>query len=274
MNVQIREYKPHSLLQDHILCYWEGSFLPGNELLTQTVVPGGYIDLVVHLSDAYCQLVTNNEWQTSPVYTCIGLWDKAYQVRFPHHVSTFGIRFYPESVEQFFKVPVRLFINSAIDSSLFSNQPLTGICHKVREATSTKERIAILNDFLLKQVNTQEDTFSYIAKAAKIIRQGADNLTIEDISRKSFISRRQLERGFKKRIGLSPKLYMRISRLNKVQEAFSGNQEENLTKLSYTLGYADQAHFTRDFKQFTGRTPGQYVNQKDNYLNFMDAIGR
>jgi len=57
--------------------------------------------------------------------------------------------------------------------------------------------------------------------------------------------------------GLTPKLYSQINRFqNSLQLVREGNS--SLTSIAYECGYADQSHFIREFKSFTGLTPSGY----------------
>lgn len=73
------------------------------------------------------------------------------------------------------------------------------------------------------------------------------------------LSLRQFERKFKKITGFSPKHFHRISRFEKATDTC---RQANLkmTDIAYRFGYFDQAHFTKDFKQFSGFTPLAYQN--------------
>lgn len=72
------------------------------------------------------------------------------------------------------------------------------------------------------------------------------------------LSERSLERSFRQYLGLSPKEYLRHLRFLKLIQI---NPELNRsgTDLTYELGYFDQSHFIREFKHFTGMTPGAYA---------------
>jgi AraC-like DNA-binding protein len=59
-------------------------------------------------------------------------------------------------------------------------------------------------------------------------------------------------------IGVSPKWLIRCFRLQDALQALETGLNVNLAALAQDLGYFDQAHFTRDFKQITGVTPGRY----------------
>jgi AraC-like DNA-binding protein len=64
---------------------------------------------------------------------------------------------------------------------------------------------------------------------------------------------------FRAEIGLSPKAYARIRRLQpalRLLGSMSGAQ------VAAEIGYFDQAHFVREFRSFTGMTPTQYTKQR------------
>ncbi|MET0725218.1 MAG: helix-turn-helix domain-containing protein [Leifsonia sp.] len=69
------------------------------------------------------------------------------------------------------------------------------------------------------------------------------------------VSARSVQRHFSRVIGLSPQQVHQVAR---AREAVARLQSgEAIADVAYALGYADQAHMTRDVKRLTGFTPGQ-----------------
>jgi AraC-like DNA-binding protein len=73
------------------------------------------------------------------------------------------------------------------------------------------------------------------------------------------IGERTLQRLTQRRIGLSPKWLVQRRRLHEAAERLRGEQRPDLAAVAADLGYADQAHFNRDFRAVTGLTPGAYA---------------
>lgn len=75
----------------------------------------------------------------------------------------------------------------------------------------------------------------------------------------SFFNPRKIERQFKHYIGISPKRYQQLARVNRVMDQL--RHEPNgmpLTDIAHHMGYSDQAHLSREFKAFNRITPKQY----------------
>lgn len=70
---------------------------------------------------------------------------------------------------------------------------------------------------------------------------------------------RWVQRAFKRHVGVSAKWMIRCARLQQAVCALNADPVQRLTDLSYALGYADQAHFSRDFKAVVGETPSAYA---------------
>lgn len=75
------------------------------------------------------------------------------------------------------------------------------------------------------------------------------------------LSERSLQRLVEQRVGLSPKWLIQRRRLHDAVEGLKGRQG-SLADLASRLGYADQAHFTHDFRTVTGMTPGEYLDDQ------------
>ena len=68
-----------------------------------------------------------------------------------------------------------------------------------------------------------------------------------------------LQRMTQRRIGLSPKWLIQRRRLHEAAERLAGEERPDLARVAADLGYADQAHFGRDFRAVTGLTPGEFA---------------
>jgi AraC-like DNA-binding protein len=75
----------------------------------------------------------------------------------------------------------------------------------------------------------------------------------------SGLSVRQLERHFDAVVGVSPKQLLRIVRFNSARRALVSSPSTPLLEVAYTSRYADYSHMSRDFKEFFGITPRDFL---------------
>ena len=74
------------------------------------------------------------------------------------------------------------------------------------------------------------------------------------------LSERALQRLTRRRLGLTPKWLIQRRRLHEASERLRAGPGD-LAAIAHDLGYADQAHFTRDFRRVTGITPGGFARR-------------
>jgi len=65
--------------------------------------------------------------------------------------------------------------------------------------------------------------------------------------------------------GVSPTWVLRRYRLLDVAEAVRNGERVSWAQVAADLGYADQAHLSRDFHAATGRTPAAYTQAQTPY---------
>ncbi|MFT3705175.1 MAG: helix-turn-helix transcriptional regulator [Agriterribacter sp.] len=125
---------------------------------------------------------------------------------------------------------------------------------------SIDKRIGIITDFLCRQIDKNKHRENL--KAVYAIRK-INTDTVEDLDaiRSALnISERSLERIFKTNVGISPKLFFRICRFQAALDDIRTNKLNSLTGIAHQHSYADQSHFIRDFKAFTGVSPKQFLS--------------
>lgn len=267
MNVKFSEYRPSQALSSYVQAYYTGDFnLYSENNFVQSVVPNGCIELIIHLTHDHCELVKEDTWGKSPEFTLIGLQTKPYEVRFNQQVQIFGVRFNPEGIYHIFGVPPALFTATFENSTDVLGTEFKDYCSRLRESTSIQQQIRLTETFLLKNMLDNAKGYDYIRMASETIRKSHGLLSLEELIQKVHISPRQLQREFKKKFGITAKEYMRLSRLNAVQQYMQVPNSLNLTEVSYEHGFADQSHFIREFKKLAGTNPRSFLKKRADYL--------
>jgi len=98
-----------------------------------------------------------------------------------------------------------------------------------------------------------------IGEIMKDMRSNSFADTIENTANRYNVTPRYLQKLFVQYTGMTPKLFSKINRFQLSLQLISRN-ESSFTAIAYDCGYADQSHFIRDFKSFTGTTPSSYSN--------------
>lgn len=81
--------------------------------------------------------------------------------------------------------------------------------------------------------------------------------TVDNVAKQHHISSRQLQRKFKREVGISMKVFSRIIRFNKAVERIKKNKNESLLSISFDLGFYDHSHLTNEIIHFSGIQPSQ-----------------
>jgi methylphosphotriester-DNA--protein-cysteine methyltransferase len=106
-----------------------------------------------------------------------------------------------------------------------------------------------------------------IAPAIQQILTAHGMVDIESVANSHAISRRHLEREFRKIVGLTPKYFARIIQFKYIFEAMQ-RKDNAWVDVALNSGYFDQSHFIRNFREFTGESPAQYGFDQKNLANF------
>ena len=74
-------------------------------------------------------------------------------------------------------------------------------------------------------------------------------------------------------IGISAKLFSRIIRYNNARRLIEENPEMSLVSITYEIGYADQSHFNKNFKELFGLTPAGFRRKIINFNRLSEDSG-
>lgn len=89
-------------------------------------------------------------------------------------------------------------------------------------------------------------------------RHFAQEIGVEDLAREAHLSPSHFSRLFKRTIGRTPHQFLMQYRVERAAEILAREPDRPLAGVALDTGFADQAHFSRTFKRFTGITPTDY----------------
>lgn len=138
---------------------------------------------------------------------------------------------------------------------IFDKNAVTDIEEKLANVHTDKQRIQVVEKFMLSQLKDIQ-TDKLIAESIKLIYQSKGTIRIKELNDKLFISQSAFEKRFRKVVGTTPKKFSSIIRFNAILDNLGGTR--SLTEICYENNFFDQAHFIKDFKQFTGDTPENF----------------
>lgn len=237
------------------------------EQISLQIVPNGCVEIIIHLSDLHCNLHDGTYgWSQTPDYLVLGLFTHAFEVKFTTTVDVFAIRFKPEGIYNLFGLPSSMFLDSYEDMSMVLGKDFHDFCNNLKETNTVDQMVGQTERYLFKTLAKQCNDLNYVNRAAELIRN-EQGIRIKKIADELSISQRQLEREFKAKIGISPKHYLRITRINEVIRLLHENHHLSLTSVAYHCGFADQAHFINEFKKITGEIPTIFLKERERFIS-------
>jgi AraC-like DNA-binding protein len=138
---------------------------------------------------------------------------------------------------------------------IFNKNTVDDVQEKLASAGTDQLRIKIVEQFLVSQLKDIE-TDKLIVEAVRLIYQSNGTVRIKALNEKLCISQSPFEKRFRKVVGTTAKKFASIIRFNTVLDTM--NDKKTLTEICYENNFFDQAHFIKDFKQFTGYTPENF----------------
>ena len=244
-SVTYMEVFPDHRLQPYIYCYWRlKTRAPLEEPFTYRVVADGCIDIFFALDQPAESLV-------------MGFCKQYTEFELDNTFDYVGIRFLPTMFPQLFKINASLLSNRAENLDAVNPSTARFIAERFTASSSTEVICGLLDNYFLHhiaQTTFDRDPRLYGALATIMHKAGALNVE-RDID--SGISPRQLRRLFEYYIGDTAKTFSQVVRFQHILLAKPAAQSLRENKLFYDVGYHDQAHFIKAFKNYYGLTPSR-----------------
>ncbi|WP_462247956.1 helix-turn-helix domain-containing protein [Ekhidna sp.] len=120
------------------------------------------------------------------------------------------------------------------------------------------------SDVLEEILHQTIDLFEYndtILNSIEQIQESFGRTSIKEIYSNLNVSKSKLEQHFNREVGLTPKEFCKIEKINYFINSYLEDPGQSLTELTYLCGYYDQSHLIKDFKYFLDTSPKKFFAQ-------------
>lgn len=263
-------YRPCSLLSHCIefLWYWEED----NATEAQTcILPLGSVEWVIDLHEDKLPLFdlhSQTQCSSTKGARFCGVHSQRFIIARHQPCSVMGVHFKLGGSAAFLNMPAR-----ELHNQIISLEDLWQEAGELRErlrwpnagpsapAHSTiTTRFQTLEQFLLRAMRPQHlhPAIEFALREFNRYPQAPVGAVTEQIG----LSPRHFNQLFRNYIGLTPKLFCRVQRFQRVLSLVEGKQQIDWLNVALTCGYFDQAHLIHDFQTFADCTPTEYMSKR------------
>jgi AraC-like DNA-binding protein len=255
--LQYAERPAPAALAPHVECVWSvWDSVARADRPPERIVPDGCPELIVHLADPFARR-QGTRWVRQPRAFLAGTLSRPWMLRAGRRVRTVGLRFRPAGVPAVFGFDMSAAADREVPlGEVMGTAEARRLLRTLVATRTTSARLAAAEEWLLDRAARVPPVAVAAGAAVPLIVDARGQTRVEDLARTLGWSRRRLERAFQSGLGIRPKLYARIVRLNAVLSTLGGDERAGAVDLALAAGFFDQPHLLRDFRALAGRTPG------------------
>lgn len=173
-----------------------------------------------------------------------------------------GLRFRLFGFTDLFGIPASEIANHNLALADVLGSDVLHLHERLAATPDARQRLFLLEQWLLAKVATRSsDTDIRIWNKIELRFRRQEVCSRSNLEVLLGYSYKHSLKLFTHRAGLHPKTVERIYRFNSLLQALTSPSAEGLAALAYRFGFSDQSHMIREFRQYTGFTPGQFLQQ-------------
>ena len=237
-----------------------GYAYPGEPPALHRGLPSQYLTLVITLDEPI-----GIAWPGSPVATfgtvVGGLHSTAVHIGQSPNRSGIQLALRPAAARALLGLPPGELASTVVELDDVLGNPARIFSDQLRQAPNWVKRFDLVEKLLLEHWADEPtpETRAELGWAWRRLRETAGAVGVEDLATEIGWSRRHLTDQFTNEYGLGPKVAARVMRFEQAVGRLKRDPRAKLADLSADLGYADQAHLTREWNAIAGCSPRQWV---------------
>jgi AraC-like DNA-binding protein len=255
------QIRPHAAAARFVQCYWMLDDAANGGGM-QRVVPDGRPALILNWGRPF-ESYADGVWTLQPGCFFVGQITGPLLLRPSGPTAMLGISFHPHGAAQLLRVPMRELSDSVVGLEDFASlgaRPLLFALERLRDRHSLRAGLAALDTLLQAFAERSFIGDGPVARAVFEMERTGGLVRIRGLADRLSWSSRQLQRRFRDAVGISPKLFCRMQRFQRVFAAMD-RPDSSWVSAAMDCGYYDQAHLIRDYREFSGKAPNSLLAQ-------------
>ena len=259
-------YKPKPPLSKFVDILWLYEGQPVHK--TERILPTGTLELVINLRQNEL-LFFDAERPENCSRLSGAVVSGAHGRGFaPTAEETFiiGVHFKPGGAFPFLGLPAGDLADTHVDLETLWGPSAGRLRERLCEARTSAERFQLLQEALLSRLCHGVEQHYAVSAALEMFGKNQAGPRVREAAKYLGLSQRRFIQVFKAEVGMTPKLFSRIQRFQQTRTFIQHNPSINWADLAVDLGYFDQSHFIREFLEFSGLSPTDYMNRHRRFV--------
>lgn len=244
-----------------LLWYYDIPPRPVEGRTKERVLPTGTFEFVFNLSEDRIRIYESHEigraLSLSGAIAC-GVHSRYFCLDGERTGRVVGAHFKPGGAYPLFQNSAATFANRHVDLAEIFGPAITRLRRELMGFETPQSVFARVETFLLEHIDMNRAITPGVARLLDIWGTDPFREAVAAVQREHPISRKGFIAAFKRQVGLAPKKFSRVLRFQAVLKEIENADEVRWADIAHRCGYYDQSHFSRDFKSFSGLSPGQY----------------
>lgn len=256
MRIQIHDIIP--ALQPYIRLICTMTCDDAAETTCIRVLPDACVELFLNYTSTPVAIISHELHQRSIATFRMS---RPMDVQMRKGAGVVAVCFHPGMAYRFMQVPMHGLSDTTTALADIWKGTAAEIEEKMAGADNNEVRVGLVQQYLFKQLAHGESDLqlTYCLTQARL---SGGLVPVGRLAGDTGLSQRHLSRKFQEYVGLSPKEFLRVSRFIFSLDHLKKYPVYSLTEIAYKSGYYDQAHFIRDYRRYSGYTPGQVVQNR------------
>ena len=246
------------------LNFYINSFYCPNEALPlprEKILPLPGLDLKINFGGGF-QVYDADQSEPFTTLTeswILGLWTKYHIVDWPEDLQYVGVSFKPGGAYPFLGLHLSELQNQIVSLDAIWGTFAAELRQQLYAAPTIQARFALLEQSLLARLRETPPGLKVVQCAVAEIARHHGTLSIRELSESMGMSQKHLIVQFRQMVGCTPKELGRLYRFGDILASIDPTQPVDWTLVAHQFYFHDQSHFIRDFREFSGHTPTDYL---------------
>jgi AraC-like DNA-binding protein len=258
-------YQPKPPLSKFIDCFWlyDGQARPQ----TERILPTGTFELVINLRHNELSFYDAERLEKCSRFSgavVSGAHGRSFVPDAADDIFIIGVHFKPGGAFPFLGLPAGDLADTHVDLETLWGPSAGPLRERLCEARTSQDRFYMLEQVLMHRLCHRVKQH-YAVMAALEMFQNNQGWTVREASKHVGLSQRRFIQVFKAEVGMTPKLFSRIQRFQQTRTFIQQRAPVNWAAVALDLGYFDQSHLIREFLEFSGQSPTNYLKRQIHF---------